>query len=235
MWNQDNFDPAGYENDPFERFASPAASPRPGAPTGPGSSMCLPRLRARPCGGRARYRRREPRQRQPGREQGEDIRRWFVEQDVVEGVILLPDNLFYNTTAAGILVCLRRDKPAERRGRVVLVNASGEFQKGRPKNFIPDAAIQKIADAFHAGEDVPRFVPSRDARRSPKHDCNLSPSRYVETAAPAEHRDIQTILDDLAGLMPTRAASTASSRRSSPASGTGGEGRHDARGGHHRL
>jgi hypothetical protein len=32
------------------------------------------------------------------------IRRWFVEQDAIEGVILLPDNLFYNTTAPGILV-----------------------------------------------------------------------------------------------------------------------------------
>ena len=135
-----------------------------------------------------------------GENREKSIRRWFVEQDVVEGVVLLPDNLFYNTSAAGILVLLQRDKPAERRERVVLVNASGEFQKGRPKNFIPDTSIQKIADAFHAAKDVPRFVKVATREEIVAKDYNLSPSAYVETAAPVEHRDIQEILNDLAKL-----------------------------------
>lgn len=40
-----------------------------------------------------------------------EVRRWFVEQDLIEGVIYLPDDLFYNTPAAGIIVFLNRDKP----------------------------------------------------------------------------------------------------------------------------
>ena len=64
------------------------------------------------------------------------IRKWFVEQDVVEGVILLPDNLFYNTTAPGIIVVLNRGKPAPRKGRIVLVNAGAEFRKGQPLSLI---------------------------------------------------------------------------------------------------
>ena len=135
-----------------------------------------------------------------GENQEKAIRRWFVEQDAIEGVILLPDNLFYNTTAAGIIVVLNRAKPADRRGKVVLVNASAEFQKGRPKNFIPDDAITKIADAFHAGNDVERLVKVASAEEIAKNDFNLSPSRYVETATATEHRDIQTILDELAAL-----------------------------------
>ena len=39
-----------------------------------------------------------------------NIRKWFVEQDLVDGVILLPDNLFYNTTAAGIIIVLRKQQ-----------------------------------------------------------------------------------------------------------------------------
>jgi type I restriction enzyme M protein len=67
-------------------------------------------------------------------------------------VILLPDNLFYNTTAAGIIVVLNCHKPAQRRGKVVLLNASGDFQKGRPKNFIPDelAALDGEAERLDA-------------------------------------------------------------------------------------
>lgn len=112
----------------------------------------------------------------------------------------LPDNLFYNTTAAGIIVVLNRAKPAERRGKVVLVNASAEFEKGRPKNFIPDDAITKIADAFQTGNDVERLVKVASAADIASNDYNLSPSRYVETATATEHRDIQTILDELATL-----------------------------------
>jgi len=128
------------------------------------------------------------------------IRRWFVEQDEIEGVILLPDNLFYNTTAAGIIIVLNRKKPKERKGRIVLVNASGEFQKGRPKNFIPDESIKKIADAFHAGKEMDRFVKVVGVEEIAKNDYNLSPSRYIETAAATEHRDVQTLLDELAKL-----------------------------------
>jgi type I restriction enzyme M protein len=135
-----------------------------------------------------------------GRDREKSIRRWFVEQDAVEGVVLLPDNLFYNTTAAGVLVLLRRDKPADRRDRVVLVNASGEFEKGRPKNFLPDTSIQKIADAFHAAKDVARFVKVATREEIAAKDFSLSPSAYIDTAAPTEHRDIQEILDELATI-----------------------------------
>jgi hypothetical protein len=47
-----------------------------------------------------------------------DVRRWFVEQDFVEGVIYLPENLFYNTTAPGIILVLNRAKPKEREEKV---------------------------------------------------------------------------------------------------------------------
>ena len=119
---------------------------------------------------------------------------------MVEGVILLPDNLFYNTTAAGVIMVLNRNKPSQRRGKLVLVNASGEFEKGRPKNFIPEGSIKKIAAAFHTGQDVERLVKVVDVEEIVKADYNLSPSRYIETAAPTEHRDVQTLLDELGGL-----------------------------------
>ena len=46
-----------------------------------------------------------------------NIRKWFVDHDLIEGVILLPDNLFYNTTAAGVIVVLNKRKPAVQEGQ----------------------------------------------------------------------------------------------------------------------
>lgn len=201
MWNQKNFDETTYENDPYERFTSRGGF----APTSSADWAWLQHVLASlKDNGRAAMVVDTGAASRGSGNQGENkekaIRRWFVEQDVIEGVILLPDNLFYNTTAAGIIIVLNRKKPKERKGKIVLVNASGEFQKGRPKNFIPDEAIKKIAEAFHAGKDIERFVKVVTNEEVAKNDYNLSPSRYIETAAATEHRDVQTILDDLAML-----------------------------------
>ena len=114
--------------------------------------------------------------------------------------MLLPDNLFYNTTAAGIILVLNRNKPKERKHRILLINASQEFEKGRPKNFIPDGKIKKIADAFHAFKNVKRFTKIISVRDAAKNDYNLSPSRYVETGAAEEYKDIPVLLTELGKL-----------------------------------
>ena len=84
-----------------------------------------------------------------------NIRKWFVDRDLIDGVILLPDNLFYNTTAAGVIVVLSKRKPAARKDKIVLLNASKRrVQKGRPKNFIPEDDIRPLAAAYLKGEPL---------------------------------------------------------------------------------
>ena len=83
-----------------------------------------------------------------------NIRKWFVDHDLIDGVILLPDNLFYNTSAAGIILVLSKRKPEARKGKIVFLNASRRVGKGQPKNFIPEEDIRPLATAFLKGEPV---------------------------------------------------------------------------------
>src|SRR3954462_5956887 len=83
-----------------------------------------------------------------------NIRKWFIDNDLSDGVILLPDNLFYNTTAAGVIVVLSKRKPAGRKDKIVLLNASRRVRKGRPKNFVPEGDIRPLAAAFLKGDPV---------------------------------------------------------------------------------
>ena len=115
-------------------------------------------------------------------------------------MILLPDNLFYNMTAPGIIIVLNRQKPKSRQGKIVLVNASAEFKKGQPKNYVPEDSIHKIADAFIAGEDVPNFVKVSTTEEVAKNDYNLSPSRYVRAATDETYREIPEIVTELKNL-----------------------------------
>ncbi len=108
-----------------------------------------------------------------------NIRRWFVERDLIEGVILLPDNLFYNTSAAGVIVVLSKRKPAAGKNRIVLLDASRRVRKGRPKNYIAEEDIRPLAAAFLKGEPVEGELTVITQQQAKEADYNLSPSRWV--------------------------------------------------------
>lgn len=109
-----------------------------------------------------------------------DIRRAFVESDLIEGVILLPENLFYNTTAPGIVMVLNRRK--RHPGKVLLVNASKLFVKGKPKNELTDADVLQVHTLFLNSESVDQQCVVVTTEEIAANDYNLSPSRYVAGA-----------------------------------------------------
>jgi type I restriction enzyme M protein len=129
-----------------------------------------------------------------------DVRRWFVEQDLIEGVIYLPENLFYNTSAPGIILFLDKAKSKERKGKLFLLNAATEFAKGDPKNYIPEDAITRIADTFKAWRQVEKYSRIVTREEIAKNDFNISPSRYIHTGAGEEYRPIAEIVEELAVL-----------------------------------
>ena len=112
-----------------------------------------------------------------GKNRERDIRKYFAENDLIDAVILLPENLFYNTTAPGIILVINRQKSHP--GEVLLVNASKLFEKGRPKNFLPDESIAQIAEIYREWKIVDRISSIVSAAEIAKNDFNISPSRYV--------------------------------------------------------
>ena len=192
MWNQD-FNRELFENDPFDRFRTAG-----GVTTGKGDWAWLQHTLA--ClNGRGRAAvvldtgavTRGSGSKNEDRER--NIRKWFVERDLIDGVVLLPDNLFYNTSAAGIIIVLAKRKPEARRGRIVLVNASRRVGKGRPKNYIPEYDIRLIAAAFLKGETIEGEVAVITRDQAAEADYNLSPSRWVGQAEETEFRSIQSL------------------------------------------
>ena len=199
MWNQD-FNQDIFENDPFDRFRTAG-----GVTTGKGdwawlqhTLSCLnERGRAAVVldtgavtrGSGAKHEDRE-----------RNIRKWFVERDLIDGVILLPDNLFYNTSAAGIIVVLSKRKPEARKGKIVLVNASRRVGKGRPKNFVPQDDIRPVAAAFLKGEPVEGEVAVITREQAQEADYNLSPSRWVGQADAVDQRPLSEIIADMQRL-----------------------------------
>lgn len=129
-----------------------------------------------------------------------NIRKWFVDQDLIDGVILLPENLFYNTTAAGVIVVLYKRKPAARKDKIVLLNASRHFQKGKPKNYLPEEDIRPLAAMYLKCEPVEGEVAVITKQQAQEADYNLSPSRWAGQSDDASHRDMSHLIAELAEL-----------------------------------
>jgi type I restriction enzyme M protein len=121
-----------------------------------------------------------------------------VEADIIgKSYEYLPENLFYNTSAPGIVLFLHAAKPKARKGKVFLVNASQIYEKGSPKNFIPDAGIQRIADVLIEWKEEEKLSRIVDHAELKKNDYNISPSRYIHTSDAETYRPLAEIVAEL--------------------------------------
>ena len=89
------------------------------------------------------------------------IRRWVLENDLVEAIIALPTELFYNTEIATYIWVVSKNKSPERKGKIQLIDASSIYHKlrkalGKKKNEITPgdrSAITKLYADFKECED----------------------------------------------------------------------------------
>lgn len=88
------------------------------------------------------------------------IRRWILENDWLEALIRLPGEMFYNTKITTYIWVLSNDKPADREGKIQLIDASGEEfwtmmpeNKGDKRKELTEDQIQKILDIYKQYED----------------------------------------------------------------------------------
>ena len=92
---------------------------------------------------------------------------------------------------------LNRDKPPERARKLFLLNASLEFRKGDPKNFLPPEAIDRISSTFVGWTESKNYSRIVSYEEIADNDFNISPSRYIDVGTKTEHRPIGEIIDDL--------------------------------------
>ncbi|BBZ25411.1 N-6 DNA methylase [Mycolicibacter hiberniae] len=199
MWNQP-FDPSIFEDDPYDRFIKHG-----GATAGKGDWAWLQQtLSVLKDTGRAAVVLDTGAVTRGSGSKSQDkernIRKWFVDRDLVEGVILLPDNLFYNTTAAGVIVVLNKRKPESKKGKITLLNASKRATKGKPKNHLADDDVVELAKLYNTGTAVEGEVAVIDVAQIAEADYNLSPSRWVTSATVAESIDLKELVRELGEL-----------------------------------
>jgi len=113
------------------------------------------------------------------------IRSKVVEADLIEAVVGLAPNLFYGAGIPACIVIARRRKAEERRGRVLLVDASDLYQQGRSQNTLEAEHVATILDCYQRFEDEEGRSHVATLNEIQSNDGNLNLAGYV-----AQHEDI---------------------------------------------
>jgi len=123
-----------------------------------------------------------------------DIRKGILEDDLLEAVIGLPSGLFYGTGIPAALLIINKNKPHDRKGKVLFINGELEYQEGKNQNKLRDEDIAHVLQVYDAYQDEKRYskVVSMDEIR--ENDYNLNIRRYADTSPPPEPYDVKAIL-----------------------------------------
>lgn len=123
-----------------------------------------------------------------------DMRKKLVESDLVECVIGIGKNLFFNSPMDACVVICRTNKPIDRRGKVLFINAKNEVTRKNSESYLEDIHIQKIADVYHGFKSIEGFSSIADTDSILKNDGKLSIALYVSKAE--NENQLELSLDD---------------------------------------
>jgi type I restriction enzyme M protein len=132
------------------------------------------------------------------------IREAMLKADIIEAVIGLAPNLFYGAGIPAAILIIRKSKPKDREGKVLVVNGDATFQPGKAQNALTDANVKTLADAFHGFADIEKLARVVPVSEIEANGFNLNISRYVQTGADTEAVDVTAEVAKLQDLIAKR-------------------------------
>ena len=120
------------------------------------------------------------------------LREKLIKADLVECVIGLGANLFYNSPMEACIVICRSVKRPERRGQILLVNAVNEVTRKNAQSYLEDAHIKKIAGAYEEYKNIDGFAKAVTIADVEKNAYSLSIPLYVKESASEKSAELRT-------------------------------------------
>ncbi|WP_319024006.1 type I restriction-modification system subunit M [Vibrio navarrensis] len=144
-----------------------------------------------------------------------------IKGDLIEGVVGLPDKLFFNTGIAAAVLIINKNKPAALKNKVIFVDASAEFGEGKAMNSLRESDIKRITteyskakqtlvDAGEQTEDklselldavtVDKYLRVVDIAEIKQNDFNLNISRYIDTSEEEDKINVADVWKNLSRI-----------------------------------
>ncbi|MEX2060226.1 MAG: type I restriction-modification system subunit M [Nitrosopumilaceae archaeon] len=128
------------------------------------------------------------------------IREGMIKEDVIEGIVALPEKLFFGTGIPACVLILNKNKPEKRKNKIIFIYAAKNYLEGKNRNKLRDQDIEKIVKAFKEYKDIDRYCHVANLEELQENEFNLNVPRYVDISEPEEEIDIQATINELKKL-----------------------------------
>jgi type I restriction enzyme M protein len=108
-----------------------------------------------------------------------EMRKAIIEDDLIECVIGLGENLFYNSAMEACIVVCRTRKPKDKKGRILLVDAKSQIREERTQSFLDPDNIVRIHSTYENFEDVNGFSRVVNLEQVRKREYSLNIKEYI--------------------------------------------------------
>lgn len=136
------------------------------------------------------------------RKEENEMREALIKSDLVECIIGLGPNLFFNSPMEACIIICRSKKPALRKGKILMINALKEVTRKNSESYLEDSHIKKILSAYNEFKDIDNFA--KVVSLSDIKDCSLNISSYVNTLQVDENVEILSTEHAIAQWRETR-------------------------------
>ena len=123
------------------------------------------------------------------RDEEKEMRGKLVKKDLVDCVIGIGKNLFYNSPMEACIMICRTNKSPQNRGKVLFINAVKEVTRKNAESFLEDEHITKIANAYDNYESIPGFAKKVTIKDIENNGYSLSIPLYVNEQTEAKQED----------------------------------------------
>ncbi len=121
------------------------------------------------------------------------IRRALVEENLLDGVVGLPSNLFFGAGIPAALMIFDKSRKPHGKGSILFIDASREFEQGKNQNRLRQQDIDKVVDTFQKRKTIDKYSHSAPYKEIEENEFNLNIPRYVDTFEPEPEIDIMEV------------------------------------------
>ena len=129
------------------------------------------------------------------RDEEKDMRKRLIESNLIDCIIGLGPNLFYNSPMESCIVICRKDRPVEKTGKILFINAVREVTRKNTNSFLSEDQIAKISKAYHNFKDIKSFAKIVSFREIGDNGYDLSIKKYVFIPKKDEIIDVASLPD----------------------------------------
>ena len=131
------------------------------------------------------------------RDAEKEMRKKMVADDLIECVLGLGPNLFYNSPMEACVVICRMKKPDEQKGKILFINAIDEVTHEKAQSFLESKHIEKIVDSYRAFRDAEEFAKVVPVKEVLANDGNMSIPLYLSRSENNGHEHTLEVTTEL--------------------------------------